>query len=183
MARRLHDMIYVWQNLKERAIILADMEHEGDAITHNIMRLLYRSFVVPFDSEDIAALANSLDNVADLIHITADTLYRYKIESPTDKARELGDLILQAVLEVSGGVSELNINIRQPELRKRCVAINEIENSGDKVYNAAIAELFHGSNDFAHIIKWRDVYKSMESTIDRCEDCADILEGIGIKAS
>ena len=172
MAQQLKDMIYIWENVKERAGVLADMEQEGDAITHDIMTLLHRSFITPFDSQDISSLANSLDDIADCIHAVADTLYLYGVERPNDRAKELSDIILKAVLEVQGGLSEI---------LKRCVTINQIENSGDVVYHTALVELFIQPNDMASIVKWREIYKKMESAIDGCEVFADILEGIAIK--
>ena len=181
MAKQLKDMIYVWQNIKERAGVLADMEQDGDAITHDIMRYLNRSFITPLDREDISSLANALDDIADRIHSAADTLYLYKIAGPTDMAKELCDIILKVVLEVQGGISEINSNIRQPELFQRCVAIHEIENSGDLVFRAALADLFALPNDIEFIVKWREVYGKLESVIDGCEIFADILEGIAIK--
>jgi uncharacterized protein Yka (UPF0111/DUF47 family) len=174
-------MINVWQNLKERAKILSDMEQDGDAITHNIMNLLRCSFITPIDREDISSLANSMDNIADRIHAVADTLYLYRVEGPTKRAKELCDILLIAVIEVSGGISELSSGIRHPELHQRCVTINQIENSGDLVYRTALAELFENPSDMAYIVKWREVYKKLEAAIDGCENLADILEGIAIK--
>ena len=181
MARQLKDMVYIWQNVKERAVLLADMEQDGDAITHDIMRYLNRSFLAPLDREDISALANSLDDIADRIHATADTMFLYGITDPTDRAKELCDIILKAALEVKAGVLEVKSTICQSELLKRCVTIHEIENSGDVVYRAARAELFTQPKDIALIVKWREIYKEMESTIEGCEVFADILEGIAIK--
>jgi uncharacterized protein len=181
MAQQLKDMIYIWQNLRQRAGVLADMEQDGDAITHDIIKLLRRSFVTPFDREDISSLAYSLDDIADHIHEIADTLYLYRIESPTERAKELFDILLSSVLEVKGGVSELNFNISKIELVKRCVTIHKIENSGDLVYRAALAELFDQPNDMNFVVKWREVYEKMESTIDDCETFANILEGIAIE--
>jgi uncharacterized protein len=181
MARQLKDLIYIWQNVKERASVIADMEQDGDAITHDIMRYLYRSFITPIDREDISALASSLDDIADRIHAVADTAYLYGITGPTDLARELSDIILKAVLEVQGGVSEIQSSIRQPEILKRCVAIHEIENSADIVYRAALADLFAHPDDMFFIVKWREIYHKMEATINGCEVFADILEGIAMK--
>jgi uncharacterized protein len=181
MAHQLNEMVNNWQNIKERASVLADMEHDGDAITHDIMTLLHRTFVTPFDREDISSLAHTLDEIANHIHGVADTLYLYNIEGPTDKAKELSEIILKAVLEVQGGVSEINLHIRKAELLKRCVNINQIENSGDIVYRTALVELFTHTNDMAAIVRWREVYTKMESTIDGCEAFANILEGIAIK--
>ena len=163
MAKQLKDMIYIWQNVKERAGIIADMEQEGDAITHDIMRYLYRSLITPLDREDLSLLANALDDIADRIHAVADIAYLYGITGPTDFAKQLGDIIMKAVLEVEGGISELSTNIRVPELLKRCVAIHEIENSGDIVYHAALGDLFTHQYDIFYIVKWREIYKKMES--------------------
>jgi uncharacterized protein len=181
MAQQLKDMIYVWQNVKERTKLLADMEQDGDAITHDIMRYLYRSFLAPLDREDITALANSLDDIADRIHATADTMYLYGIEGPTERAKELSNFVLKAVLEVKSGVLEIQSNIRQTEILKRCVNIHEIENLSDAVYRAALAELFAHPDDIVFIVKWREIYKKMQSTIEGCEIFADILEGVAIK--
>lgn len=181
MASQLKDMVYVWQNVKERAVMIAEMEQDGDAITHDIMKLLYRSFIAPMDREDISSLADSLDNIADLIHTVADTLYLYKIEIPTERAKELCDLILKAVLEVEGGVAQVKSTINQTELLRRCVAVNQIENSADTVYRAALAELFDQPHDMALVVKWREIYKHMKSTIVSCEHFTDVVEGIGVK--
>ncbi len=181
MARQLKDMVYVWQTVKERASLIADMEQDGDAITHDINRYVFRSFITPIDREDITALANALDDIADRIHATADTAYLYGITGPTEPAKELSDIILKAVLEVEGGVGELNSTHRQPELLKRCVAIHEIENAGDVVYRKSLADIFAPPNDMFFVVKWREIYSKMEATINGCEDVADILEGIAIK--
>jgi uncharacterized protein len=145
------------------------------------MALLHRTFVTPYDREDISALAHALDDVANRIHGVADTLYLYNIEGPTDKAREMCEIILKAVLEVAGGVSEINIRIRKQDLLKRSENINQLENSGDFIYRSALADLFTHNDDIAYIVKWRQVYSKMESAIDACEVVADILEGFSLK--
>jgi predicted phosphate transport protein (TIGR00153 family) len=181
MAKQLKDMIYIWQNVKERAGIIADMEQDGDAITHDIMRYLHRSFITPLDRDDISLLANALDDVADRIHAVADTAYLYGIKGPTDFAKQLVDIILKAVLEVEAGISELSTKIRVPELLKRCVSIHEIENAGDIAYHAALGDLFTHQYDIFDIVKWREVYLKMENAIDGCEVFAGVLEGIAMK--
>jgi uncharacterized protein len=181
MARQLNDMLEVWQNIKQRASVLADMEQDGDAITHDIMKYLYRSFLAPLDREDITTLANSLDDIADGLHLIADTLYLYQIESPTAKSKELGEIIFQAISEVKSGVLQISTHIKQAELLAHCVKIHEIENTGDKVYHVALAELFALEQDIFAIVKWREIYKKMGATIEKCEKVADILEGIAIK--
>jgi len=181
IAQQLKDLVNTWENVKERVGVIASLEHEGDAITHQIVAELHRTFVTPFDREDIALLAESLDDVTDFIHSAADAMLIYKVERPTDKAKELTDILLQAVLEVQKGVSEIHGRIDRDKLLKLCVEINRLENVGDNVYRSAIAELFVNSADFAYLIKWREIYEDIETAIDRCEDVANILEGVALK--
>ena len=181
IAQQLRDMVHTWENVKERVGVITRLEHEGDAITHQIIAELHRTFVTPFDREDIALLAESLDDITDFIHSAADAMLLYKVEQPTDKARELTDTLILAVTEVQKGVSEIQGSINRNKLLKLCVEINRLENVGDSVYRSALAELFFDSADFAYLIKWREIYEHIETAIDRCEDVANILEGVALK--
>ena len=181
IAQQFKDLVYIWENVKERVGIINDLEHQGDAITHQIMGQLHRTFITPFDREDIALLAHSIDDVIDFIHAAADAMLLYKVERPTNKAKELADIVVQAVVEVEKAVSEVHDHVGRKDLMNRCVEINRLENLGDGVYRSAMAELFDNSADMAGIIKWREIYSHMESVIDRCEDIANILEGVAIK--
>ncbi len=181
IAQQLKDMVYVWENVKERVWVINDLEHQGDAITHQIFEQLHRSVITPFDREDIALLAHSLDDVVDFIHAAADAMFLYKIERPTNRAKEMVDIVVQAVAEVERAVSEIHDRAGRKKLLNRCVEINRLENIGDNVFRSAMAELFDDSEDFAGLIKWREIYKHMESVIDRCEDIANILEGVSLK--
>jgi predicted phosphate transport protein (TIGR00153 family) len=181
IAQQLKDMVHIWENVKQRVGVINDLEHEGDAITHQIFEQLHRTIITPFDREDIALLAHSIDDVADFIHAAADAMLLYKVERPTHRAKELVDIVVQAVAEVERGVSEMHDRIGRKQLLKRCVEINRLENIADNVFRSAMAELFDDSADFAGVIKWREIYNHMESVIDRCEDIANILEGVAIK--
>jgi predicted phosphate transport protein (TIGR00153 family) len=183
IAQQLKDMVHIWENVKERVGVITDLEHQGDAITHQIFEQLHRSFITPFDREDIALLAHSLDDVSDFIHAAADAMFLYNVERPTNRAKELVDIVVQVVVETEKAVSEMHDRVGRKNLLKRCVEINRLENIGDSVYRAAMAELFNDSTDIAGLIKWREVYDHMESVIDRCEDIANILEGVAIKYS
>ncbi len=181
ITQQFKDMVYVWENIKERLGIITDLEHQGDAITHQIFEQLHRSVITPFDREDIALLAHSLDDVADFVHAAADAMFLYKVQHPTRRAKEMADIALQTVTEVEKAVSEVHDRNGRKQLLKRCVEINRLENTGDSVYRSAMAELFDDSTDVASMIKWREIYDHMESVIDRCEDIANILEGVAIK--
>jgi uncharacterized protein len=181
IAHQLKDLVYTWENIEERLGIITDLEHEGDAATHQIMAELHRSFITPFDREDIALLAHSLDEVTDFIHSAADMMILYKVGQPTSRARELADVIVQSTTEVEKAVSEIHSHIKKAELLKRCMEINRLENDGDSVYRAAVAELFSDSTESAYLIKWREIYEHMENAIDSCEDIANVLEGVALK--
>jgi len=181
IAQQLKDMVSIWENVKERVGVINDLEHQGDAITHQIFDQLHRSIITPFDREDIALLAHSLDDVADFIHAAADAMFLYKVECATNRAKELADLVVQAVVEVEKAISEMHDRVGRKQLLKRCVEINRLENLGDIVYRSAMAELFDDSANYATLIKWREIYNHVESVIDRCEDIANILEGVAIK--
>ena len=181
ITRQLKDMVYIWENVKERVGVIADLEHQGDAVTHQIFEQLHRSVITPFDREDIAMLAHSLDDVTDFIHAAADAMLLYKVERPTHRAKELAEIAVQAVAEVEKAVSEIHDRVGRNHLLKRCIEINRLENIGDSVYRSAMAELFDDSADYAGVIKWREIYNHMECVIDRCEDIANILEGVCLK--
>ncbi len=180
-AQSLKEMITSWEHVEGKAAEITELEHKGDTITHEIMSRLNRTFVTPFDREDIAQLAHSLDDVTDFIHSAADAMVLYKVERPGPRAEELADIILQGAEEIEKVLPQLRKRIVLSAVLKRCVEINRLENLADRVYRLAIAELFDDSTDMAHIIKWRDIYAHMESATDRCEDVADILEGVAIK--
>ena len=181
IAQQLKDMVNIWEHVKERVGVITDLEHQGDAITHQIFEQLHRSFITPFDREDIALLAHSLDDVTDFIHAAADAMFLYKVERPTPRARELVDIVVQAVAEVERAISEIQDRIKGKQLLQRCVEINRLENVGDRVYRSAMAELFDNLADVTAVIKWREIYDHLESVIDRCEDIANVLEGVAIK--
>ncbi len=181
MAQQLRDVINIWENVPERVGVITDLEHQGDAITHLVTRELHRTFVTPFDREDVTLLAQSLDDVADFIHSAADAMLLYKVDRPSNRAKELADIIVQAVTEVETAIFELRPRVDQKQILKRCTEINRLENVADKVYQSASVELFAESTDIAHIIKWREIYEHMESATDRCEDVANVLEGVALK--
>ena len=174
-------MIDTWQFIDSRVAEITELEHEGDTITHQIISLLHRTFVTPFDREDIALLAHTMDDIIDFIHATADAMFIYKIPSPTQRAKELADIIVQGAIEVEKAVNGLRRKSEFKQILERCVEINRLENMADRVYRAAIGELFDNTSDIAQIIKWREIYEHMESATDRCEDVADALEGVALK--
>lgn len=180
-AHRLKEMVDGWENVEGSLDEITALEHKGDTITHDIMARLHRTFITPFDREDIVQLAHSLDDIIDFIHAAADSMILYRVERPGARARELAEIIVQAAEEVERVMPQLRKRIVLSQVLKRCVEINRLENVADRVYRSAMAELFSDSADMAGVIKWREIYAHMESATDRCEDVANVLEGVAIK--
>ena len=180
-AQSLQRLVGTNANVPENVAEITELEHQGDLITHQIIAQLHRTFVTPFDREDIALLAQSLDDVTDFIHAAADSIFIYKVECPTLRAIELADIIVQAAIEVEKVMPQLRHRAKLKEILPRCVEINRLENMADRVFRAAMGELFDDSLDIASVIKWREIYQYMESATDRCEDVANVLEGVALK--
>jgi predicted phosphate transport protein (TIGR00153 family) len=183
VAIKLKELLYDWTNVEDKIAVIADLEHKGDNVTHHIADQLHRTFVTPFDREDIAMLSHTLDDVTDFIHSAADAMLLYRITEPTQRAKELADVIVEITVEVERAVAILNKKLDQREMLKHCVEINRLENVADRIYRAALAELFANSTDVVYIMKWREIYEHMETSTDRCEDVANVLEGVAIKYS
>lgn len=182
IAQELKDLIDSWENVEEKVKKIAELEHKGDDITHQIMSRLYRTFFTSFDREDIVLLAHSLDDVTDFIHSAADAMWIYKVDRPAARAKELANIILQAAAEVEQVMLLLQQHtFDYREVLRYCVELNRLEDVADRVYRAALGELFDGTQDIAQVIKWREIYEHMETATDRCEDVANVLEGIAIK--
>jgi len=180
-ARSLKDMLDNWGDIGVKVAEITELEHEGDSITHQIAALLHRSFITPFDREDIALLAHTMDDITDFIHAAADAIFIYKIDKPTQRAQELAETIVQAAEEVEKAVALLRHHARLKDILTHCVELNRLENRADKIYRSALGELFDDSRDTVYIIKWREIYEHMESATDRCEDVANVLEGVALK--
>jgi uncharacterized protein len=157
---------------------LRDLEHQGDEITHRIIRELNATFVTPFDREDIFALASTVDDVLDLLEEAADTIVIDRIERINPEAREMGRILLDIGHELIAAFDNLD---SRKNLQQHWVKVHDLENQGDTVIRRAIGALFENSADPIYVIKWKDVYALLEKTIDRTEDVANILENVTIK--
>jgi len=182
-AYKLKELVDKWENPEAIVAEITEIEHQGDSITHQIMEQLHRTFLTPFDREDISLIAGSIDDVTDFIQAAADSMLLYKIGKPGAKAKELSDIIVQAAEEVQRAILQLKNRHEQKQMLVRCVEINRLENMADRIYRSALGELFDGRTDIADVIKWREIYEHMESATDRCEDVADALEGVALKQS
>ena len=180
-AQGLQKLVATCANVPQNVAEITDLEHQGDLITHQIIAQVHRTFVTPFDREDIALLAQSLDDVTDFIHAAADAILIYKVECSTPRAQELAEIIVQAAIEVERAMPQLRRRSELKQVLEQCVEINRLENMADRVFRAAMGELFDDAIDIASVIKWREIYEHMEAATDRCEDVANVLEGVALK--
>ncbi|MCK4697802.1 MAG: DUF47 domain-containing protein [Dehalococcoidia bacterium] len=177
----LAELIGKWENIEEKVREISELEHHGDNITHRIIAQLHATFVTPIDREDIAQLAERMDDVMDFIEGAAVAMLIYEVKRPTERAQELADILVRTTSEVSVALPRLRRRNQLNKIPEHCIEINRLENEADRVVRAALTELFHNQVDLADVIKWREIYEHMETATDRCEDIANVLEGVMIK--
>lgn len=169
--------------LAARVEELKELEHQGDRYTHETLARLNSSFVTPFDREDIHALATKLDDILDAVDATGHRLLLYGVGQVPQRLVQLADLLLASAREVQKAVVALHDPRRHKEALTCCVEINRLENEADQIHREALADLFANYEDPVDIIKHKDLFAFLEEATDRCEDVANIIETIVIKAS
>jgi predicted phosphate transport protein (TIGR00153 family) len=157
---------------------IKNLEHQGDEITHEIVLTLNRTFVTPFDHEDIYALASGLDDILDYIEEVADTANLYGIVTIPQHARELARLLGRAVAQLEQAIGKLESG---KGIDEHSAEVHRLEDVGDSTSRRAIAELFRNQHPALEIIKLKDLYGLLEDALDRCETVANVLEGIATK--
>ena len=154
------------------------LEHACDELTHSVSTRLNKSFITPFDREDIYMMSSALDDIVDLIDDASRAIVIFDVREITEHARDLADVIGR----MSDQLKEIVSTLRRPKnITPRLVEIHRLENEGDDIYHAAIADLFHDSPDPLTVIKWKEIYEKLEAAIDRCENVANIIESVIIK--
>ena len=178
-ARQLKDMLDDFSDPVASQRAIKDTEHRGDTQTHDIIKKLNKSFITPFDREDIYSLAAALDDILDLIDGCAQRLVMYNVEASTAEARELAFLILQGAEAINKAL--LIIGGKLEPIAEYCVQVNALENEADRVCREAISRLFDEEKDPIQLIKWKEIYETLEKATDKCEDAANILESVVVK--
>ena len=163
-----------WDKVDE----IKEIEHKCDNLTHQIIQRLNSTFVTPIDREDIHALAKSLDDVMDAVDASARFVRLYKISTTRYGAKELARVISLSVDQVRLAVGALE---KRTGVADRAVEINRLENEADRIHEGALRRLFDEENDPVLIIKWKEILDVLEDATDRCEDVANLLEGVVVK--
>jgi len=179
-AKALLEMLTHYTGVPEQVQIVKAIEHEGDEITHAILTKLNQTFITPFDREDIHELCSQLDDVIDLIDAAASRFVLYRVDVVRPGTVELVKVLLSATIEVVAAVRALET----PEKAlKHCVEINRYENESDRLCRTLIAQLFDEEKDSVQIIKWKEIFEVIETAVDKCEDVANVIEGVILKSA
>ena len=180
-AKLFREMALKWSRDTASFDRLREIEHEADITCHEIYDKLNRTFVTPFDREDIRELASELDTVVDLIESVGQRMYLYQINNSTEDLVRLTDILWQCTETVRKAVTELQIPEKSRRVMDYCIEVNRLENAGDQALGVAIGKLFTGKPDPLEVIKWKEIYETIEQAIDKCEDVAHTLETILVK--
>ncbi|MHB8655466.1 MAG: DUF47 domain-containing protein [Terriglobia bacterium] len=179
-AQKLVDLFEDFLDVGKRVAEIKFIEHKGDQLTHGLMMKLNRTFITPFDREDIHSLGSSLDDVLDLVDSVADRIVIYKVKAVTPGAKQLVHVILHATEIMVKAVSQLH---KPQNILEYCDQLTQLEKDADRIKGECIARLFEDSTEPIEVIKWKEIYEVLEATTDKCEDVADVLEAVVLKSA
>jgi len=179
-AKAMAELLENFNNVAVQVEVIKSLEHKGDNITHSVMKRLDQSFITPFDREDIHELCSQIDDVLDLIDAAASRLVTYRVESIRPGVVDLAKVLQQATEAVVAAVKGLE---KHDHILDRCIEINRLENEGDRLSRALIAQLFDEEKDPVQIIKWKEIIEVLETAIDKCEDVANVIESVTLKSA
>jgi uncharacterized protein Yka (UPF0111/DUF47 family) len=143
--------------------------------------MLHKTFITPIDRSDIHRVISSLDDILDLVDSTAERIWLYRLREPEAEAISLAGVLVNAVTEVRNAMTQMRDLKNREGIIRICTEINRLENEGDQLIRKAVARLFHEEKDAIRVMKWKEIYDYLEDAVDRCEDVANILEGVALE--
>jgi uncharacterized protein Yka (UPF0111/DUF47 family) len=182
-ARMLHALLSDYRDVAARAQALKEVEHKGDEVTHAAFNRLHKQFITPFDRTQIHSLLSRIDDVLDLTNAAAARLHYYEIESSLPDATELARLLVLSTEKVREVVAALR-TIKKPEqILAGCKDIKRLETQADEALRAGLGRLFKSGADPLTVIKWKEIYDFIETATDKCNDVANVIEGVVLEHS
>jgi predicted phosphate transport protein (TIGR00153 family) len=185
MAQNAHEAAKLLTAMMEKPSLIKDtaesikaLEHKGDRMTHDLIMKLNKTFIVPIDREDIYGLSSKIDDVTDLIEAIARRLVLFKVKDVSDSAIDLALVLQRSTAAIVTAVSELQNGLK---VMDPCIEINRLEDEADHIYHTALGKLFETETDPINLIKWKELYETLEASLDKCEDVANVIEGIIVK--
>jgi predicted phosphate transport protein (TIGR00153 family) len=164
--------------LERRSRAIQKSEKQADQITHQTVQLLHRTFVTPLDRDEIHQLITGMDDILDLMEDVATCLFLYDVKAVTPDAQKLGEICVACTIKVKDAVAMLESMKHADAILRICGDIDRLESEADFVFRSALAKLFREEPDVKQIIKLKEVYQLLESITDKCEDVANVIEGI-----
>jgi len=171
------------EQIEAQVAMVKRIEHECDDITHAVVESLHKTFITPLDRNDIYRLITKMDDIMDLVDAASERISLYEIRSMTPECVELARCLVQSAEKVLAAVSGLRDMKNSRAILQSCIEINRLENVGDGLLRAALARLFREEKDPVAIMKWKEIYELIETATDRCEDVANIVEGVVLENS
>jgi predicted phosphate transport protein (TIGR00153 family) len=178
-AAKLEDAMKSFDRMEERRREFKDIEHVGDDIVHQIYEKVNRSFITPIDQEDITQLASLYDDVLDYMYAVMNRVVLYEVSGPTESMIKFAGICRASVEQIHQAFISMRKQDK-PEIDKRCIEVDRLENEADEVLNETMTQLFK-SDDVINILKMKEIYEHMETVTDRCEDLSFVLRDILIK--
>jgi hypothetical protein len=166
------------ERAEERMRDIKELEHEGDRLTHEIVDLLNRTFVTPFDRDDIYRLSTALDDICDHVDDAAEMVVGYGVRDVRPDAVEQARVIQRSATKLSEAIARLE---GFKDSRRQLNELRDLEEEGDRIARRAISELFSGGVDAITLVRWKDIHEQLEEAVDACENAADVLEAILVK--
>ncbi len=177
-AREMVALMTNFDDLEMRVHAIEAIEKEADKVTHNTIEMLHKTFITPLDRDDIHQLITRMDDILDLLEDAGQTISLYDIKAITPEAKRLAELCLACALKVQMAVGLLHNMDNSRQILTLCTEIDRLESDADHVMRAAMSKLFRDEPDVRNLIKLKAIYEILETVTDRCEDVANILEGI-----
>jgi predicted phosphate transport protein (TIGR00153 family) len=182
-SRELVGLMSSFDDVERRVFNIETVEKRGDKITHGVIEMLHKTFITPIDRDDIHKLVTRMDDILDLIEDTAQSISLYDIRAVTPEAKRLAQLCVSCCEKVKAAVAMLSNMENAAKVMEVCAEIDKLESEADHVMRSAMAKLFRDEPDTRQVIKLRAIYELMETVTDRCEDVANIIEGIVLENS
>ncbi|MDP9330884.1 MAG: DUF47 family protein [Actinomycetota bacterium] len=179
-ADQLRALMHEYTEVEVKARRLQEREHEGDEVTHAIIRRLNTTFITPMDREDIYQLATALDDVMDAIEAVGDLFVLHNIDAPLPEMKAQVEVLCQAAEQTEAALRSFK-NMKRSELEPYWVEINSLENEGDKIYRRAVADLFGGDYRAMDVLRWKEVIETLEEALDGLENVANVIESVVLK--
>ncbi|MDD5628918.1 MAG: DUF47 family protein [Elusimicrobia bacterium] len=175
------ELVKNWDDKSTAFEVIREIEHEADITTHEIYDKLNRTFITPFDREDINKLAGEMDDIVDMVQSLCNRMHLYHIRNSTPDLVQLIDILDQAVDAIRKAICDLQDKAKTRRVLDYCIEVNRLENTGDHARDMALSKLFEGDPDPIDVIKWKEIYELVEAAIDKCEDIANTVETILVK--